>query len=416
MVKKLIDKQEYGWAVCAAVASMLFCTSALGSTGFSVYQPYLIKLRGLTNVQSSTMLTVRSLFTMFGMLAANKCIERVGVRRVIAGAMVLEAAGAFVYAFIGSYYGVCAGAAICGLAFGAGGMIPASILINRWFHKDIGLALGICMASTGAAAMITAPVITYMVEAYSLRVSFFAEGVFILIVAVIVYQIVYSRPECLNTVAVGDGKKISKTAAAHASENSPNHMMIPMMTGILIFGMSANSLCPHISVLYSGEGFGSNQVSLLLSLMGFFLAAGKCAFGWILDRIGMLRASILLYGMTVAGIILCTFAGNGSFVIAVAAVILLSFGLAVVSVSLSIYAAHVSTAEEYSHTIQHFQLLNACGGLIFGRVPGMIADSTGSYVPAFGLMMVLCIVGASITTLVYHNILLKERKSKVLSA
>ena len=38
LVKKLGD--NYGWAVCIACMIQLFCASGLGTTGFSVYQPY----------------------------------------------------------------------------------------------------------------------------------------------------------------------------------------------------------------------------------------------------------------------------------------------------------------------------------------------------------------------------------------
>ena len=51
LVKRL--GENYGWAICAACLIVLFCNSGLNTTGFAAYQPYLIKLGGLTNTQSS---------------------------------------------------------------------------------------------------------------------------------------------------------------------------------------------------------------------------------------------------------------------------------------------------------------------------------------------------------------------------
>ncbi len=404
MKGRLIEEHKYGWLVCAAVTLLLFCTSGLGSTGFGAYQPYLISLRGLTNTQSSTMLTIRSLFTLVGMLAASRMIERFGVRRVVTGAMLIDVIAFAILAWTNGYLGACIGAALCGTALGAGGMVPASIFINRWFHTHVGLALGICMASTGASAMIATPVITFLVERFSLRVSFLAEAVFILAASVVVYKIAYSRPSCLHTVPVGDGEKMASKSPVHAAHTAATPLMLLMMFGILVFGMPANTLHSHISVLYSGEGFTSGQVSLLVSVMGLFLAAGKCAYGWIADKIGMLRASIMLYVMVIVGCFLCTLAGNRNFVVAVMAVVLLSFGLAVVSVSISIYASKVASESDYSRTVTTFQFLNACGGLLFGRIPGMIADAQGTYVPAFSVMMALSVVGAVVMVIVYRRI------------
>ena len=125
---------------------------------------------------------------------------------------------------------------------------------------------------------------------------------------------------------------------------------------------------------------------------------------WIADKIGMLRASIMLYVMVIVGCFLCTLAGNRNFVVAVMAVVLLSFGLAVVSVSISIYASKVASESDYSRTVTTFQFLNACGGLLFGRIPGMIADAQGTYVPAFSVMMALSVVGAVVMVIVYRRI------------
>ena len=404
MANRLIEERKYGWAVCAAVTLMLFCTSGLASTGFSAYQPYLINLRGLTNTQSSTMLTVRSLFTLVGMLFTSRLIDRFSVRRVVTGSMLIDVIAFSVLAFSDGYLGTCVGAALCGVAFGMGGMIPASIFINRWFHTHVGLALGICMASTGASAMIATPIITFLVEHFSLRVSFLAEAVFILLSSAVVYHIAYSRPSCLHTVPVGEGEEMKSKSPVHAAHTAARPLMMLMMFGILVFGMPANTLHSHMSVLYSGEGFSSSQISLLVSVMGLFLAAGKCAYGWIADKIGMLRASVMLYIMVIAGSFLCTLAGNGSFAVALIAVILLSFGLAVVSVSISIYASKVSSEHDYSKTVTSFQFLNSCGGLLFGRIPGMIADAQGSYVPAYMVMTGLCCVGALVMVLVYRQI------------
>lgn len=108
--------------------------------------------------------------------------------------------------------------------------------------------------------------------------------------------------------------------------------------------------------------------------------------------------------MVILGSYLCTLAGNGSYVTALAAVTLLSFGLAVVSVSISIYASKVASEADYGRTVTTFQFLNACGGLLFGRVPGMIADARGTYIPAYMLMMSFCCVGALVMVLVYRRI------------
>lgn len=405
MASKIVEEHKYGWVICISCALLLFCTGGLGTTGFSAYQPYLLSMRGLSNTQSSTMLMIRSLFSLLGMAITTKMITKFGVRRLITGAMALDAAAFLIYAFVPGWPGCYLGAALCGAALGTGGMVPASILISRWFNEHRGLALGICMSATGLSAFAASPAILFLVERFSLRTAFVVEAIFILAATLIVYTFTYSNPSCLNTVPVGEKKEeeslISRTFAAHTTDKL---LMILFMLGILIFGMPANTLYSHISVLYSGEGFSPRQVSVLVSIMGLSLASGKCAYGWIADRIGMMKASGLLYVMTSAGALLCTLAGNGSFAVAAAAVILMSFGLAVTSVSISMYSSKVATEEEYNNTVTILQFLSALGGLLFGKIPGMVADYTGSYIPAYLVMFILSAAGALVTTQVYRRI------------
>ena len=59
---------HYGWAVCAAATGLLFITMGTVSNGFSVYLPFIMAERGLTNAQTSSLVTLRCLVSFFAML------------------------------------------------------------------------------------------------------------------------------------------------------------------------------------------------------------------------------------------------------------------------------------------------------------------------------------------------------------
>ena len=62
----------------------------------------------------------------------------------------------------------------CG-ATGLSGIVFASI-INRWFHKRLGLALGIALAGTGAGGF-GVPAIVYLLDLVGLRMVFIIIGI-----------------------------------------------------------------------------------------------------------------------------------------------------------------------------------------------------------------------------------------------
>lgn len=58
-------------------------------------------------------------------------------------------------------------------------------------------------------------------------------------------------------------------------------------------------------------------------------------------------------------------------------------GASLTTVGLSVWAADFSCAERRAQSVQRFQLCYAIGGLAFSFMPGMVADLTGSYAPAY---------------------------------
>lgn len=398
-----MKKENYGWAICFACALLLFCTNGLATTGFSAYQPYLIHLGGLTNTQASAVIFFRNLFGLIAMCVTTPLIHKFEVRRIVTAGMVVCGISFVVYGYAAGFSGYCLAAALAGSAMGIGGMIPVSIVISRWFQKHRGLALGICMAATGVSALVAAPCITLMVREMSLRFSFLAEGIFAFAAAIAVHMVLRSRPDCLDTRPIGAGNSVlpEKVYASHRASRSAYGCML---LGLFLFGMSGNTLYAYISVLYQSAGFEEMQVSWLLSAFGVALAAGKCAYGQIADKIGVYRASWILYTLTIAGNALCCLAGIGGYGAAMAGVILMGGGLAVTTVSISMYASGVTTETDYSRTVTRFQMLSTLGALLFGTVPGMIADRTGSYIPAFAIMLAIAAVSACLLQFTYHRI------------
>lgn len=406
LVKRL--GENYGWVICAACLIVLFCNSGLNTTGFAAYQPYLIKLGGLTNTQSSTLIMIRTFSSLLGMMVVDKLIHKLEAKRVVTFGMILCACTFGLYGTATSYPGYCLAAAISGLAHGTGGMIPASVIITRWFNLHRATALGICMSATGLSSMIASPIITSVVETRGLKTCFYGETVFVVMMALLVWYLTYSNPECIDANPIGSVQVQSeKSYAAHPAA--------PLLMGIMIvalgfFGIPSNIMTNHFSVLYSAENYEPGSIALMVALLGGGLAAGKMLYGVVADHIGTIRASLIFYFLVIAGGLLCCMAGGGSVPVGIAASIILGVGLAVSSVSISIYAAGVSTGAQYAQTLTRFQLSFNLGALLFGRVPGMIADRTGSYVGAYQIMTAIVVVSTAVQLITYRKIQRDDRR------
>ena len=139
------------WAICLGCTLMLFVCGGLSVNAFSVTQPYVLAYGGFTNTQTSMINTIRALSYLGCMFAAPLFFRTLGYRLGTAVAVAFSAVSFAVFAASKTLAGFYLGGVLAGLGYGFGSMIPATILINRWFHRKKGLAIGLCSASTGLA-------------------------------------------------------------------------------------------------------------------------------------------------------------------------------------------------------------------------------------------------------------------------
>ena len=169
------------------------------SNGFSIYMPYIRDAYGLTNAQTSTLVTMRLVVAFVCMLLIGKYYDLLNIRL---GAALAAASGGLafiVYCFARNYLLFAVGAGISGLAYGLGSMVPVSILMSRWFDEHKALAISICSAGSGLGSVILPPVTTGLLSVLPMSTVFMLEGVFILALSLLIYALIDRKSTRLNS-------------------------------------------------------------------------------------------------------------------------------------------------------------------------------------------------------------------------
>ena len=112
------------------------------------------------------------------------------------------------------------------------------------------------------------------------------------------------------------------------------------------------------------------------------------------DKIGVFKACMLLFIMSVIGCGMFCLARNGSMTMATVAVLLVGAGMSVASVATSTYAVDIATEEDYPGVVSRFQTMQTVGGLAFAIMPGVLADRTGDYILAYVIMFAFVLISA----------------------
>ena len=151
-----LRRPHYAWIICLGGALSLFAVMGMGINVFSVYQPYIIQLNGFSNAQGSWITTTRSLFILAALLTVNQLCARLGLRLVMTLGVVLLSLSCFCFGLAASFFTYCLAAALTGLGYCYGGMVPLSLIISRWFRDRRSLALGLAAAGSGVSTILVA--------------------------------------------------------------------------------------------------------------------------------------------------------------------------------------------------------------------------------------------------------------------
>lgn len=415
-------KIHYSWYICAACTLMLFACMGMGANGFSIFMPMIQEVYGFTSTQVSSFITIRNLVCFCAMFSVGLYYDKLGYRIGTTLATLFAAAAYIGFSISRTYAMFCVSTAIMGLAYCFGTMIPAAILMNKWFVKNRALALSVCGAGTGVAMIILPPISTGLVDAIGLSATFRAEGIFIIITAAFVALIVRSNPEDIGLMPLGaeiddasaekssavQNENVEETAAKiDASEQNddrlPKILWVTLISASMLMGAVASVGYAHLSVLYSSAGFDSGYIAAMISGIGLLLTLGKLLFGYMADRIGGYKTSMIFWIFLIAGDLLCCFAYAGSHIINIIVAFTLGIGYALSNLGTSVWSNDMGKGAQYAKLVRYLQISMSGGALITSNVPGILADlsGTGSYLPAYIMFTVFCLVSAALTAVSY---------------
>lgn len=380
---------HYGWLVCLGCALLLFCTSGLCVNAFTIYQPYILSQNHFTNAQTSSIITVRSLFAFGAMFLSGHYYRRLSLRTGMSLAGMLTALGFCLFGLARTYFLYCLAAAIIGLAYGLGTMIPIAIVLEHWFIQKRTLAVSLCSAITGISTLGFPSLLTWLIETYSLQTTFLAEGCFIAVLSGITWLLVRDHPREKNMTAYGAGSLAEAAKPLQRNRSMDRKAWILLIPMLLLIGAMTNVGYSHLAVLSTSQGFGSHITALAITVSGIMMTLGKCIFGWVSEKLGIYTANWIFGGILTAGMILCCITGSNP-VLLFAAMCAYGTGLAMTTVGLTAWAGELSSPDQYDNTVRRFQMGYAAGSMLFSTLPGILADLFGgSYVPAY-LFFTLC--------------------------
>lgn len=306
-----------------------------------------------------------------------------------------------------------------GVAVGVGasliGMVPATVMIGRWFHAGLGRAVGFAYAGFGTGILLLVPLAQVLIEQYGWRTAYQLLGAGLLVVGLGLTVLPWRRiaggsPDVGRARAAEaearlrtDATDASGPKLAAASRGSGMHLGEAMRTPAfwdlaLTFHLTAAGMylvLPQVVAYLVETGYAPLLAASLFGLAGSLSMGGILTAGWLCDKVGFRFAATLSFVFTLAGTGCLAMLHFGPSALWLAGFVLL-FGLAqgargpVVSTLTSRIFSGPGAGTIYGVIFAVMSIGSALGSWASGR----LHDLTGGYDLGFALSAA-CIVGAA---------------------
>ena len=396
-------KNHYERVICLCCFLIFFVNIGLPSTSFNVFQPYLAALPEVGNTGGSLVLASRTLVSFVCLFFVGRYVNALGARKGASLAALFTSVGFFLYSFASTTAGFFAGAVFAGAGYGLGGMVIVTLITRRWFATSVATAVGIATMGSGMSSLLLSPSVARIIENFSLSWGFRFEALIALLFGAVIFALLRDNPDQMGMEPYRNANAKAK-ASAHtaASTPLPGKTKALLIVGTAMLGAVAVDAYNYFSILLTSQGVDTLHAASLIAIMGLALTAGKFISGFIIDRIGTLRGSLILFVLMLAGLILaCLSSANPLFPFL--AVLLFGFGVTLGSLGVSLWSMELATPDTLTSTVKNMQAAYALGGFLFSLVPGPLMDAFGSYIISYVIMVVLAVLCAIIITYIYRR-------------
>ncbi len=381
---------------------------------WSVIKKALVHDWNWTNSDASLPYSVAIVVWSITLLFAGSMQDKIGPRKVVTLGAIFTGVGLILSSFIQSVplliitFGVLAGG---GIGFAYASVTPPAL---KWFHSSKkGMVTGIVVSGMGLASLYIAPLTTMLLENYGISRTFLVLGIFILLIATPVAQLINNPPAgyIAPTPANLPEAKTSKVAAKDFVWKE----MIKTKQFYFFWLMFAFASSAGLMIIGNIATIAKTQANwekgfYLVGLLAIFNAFGRLGAGFLSDKIGRVRTMMIVFILQGANMTL--FASYST-------PLAISIGTALAGIGYgALLSLFPSVVADY-YGVKNFGgnygvLYTAWGvsGILGPIIAGIVVDRTGAYNLAYLISAGLLAV-ALVLALLTKPINISEKKDKL---
>lgn len=406
-------QKRYARQSFAAICIMIVTWTGIQWSCMNLYAAPVTAELGISRTQFMLSLSIPSLISAFVSLLAYGTIEsRVGIRRMMLIAGVLDTLAFLCWALMHSLVLLYVGATLYGFGVTLVGYNTVSAGVNRWFKQRMGSLVGVANTMANAAGIVFSLVIAWFIASIGWRYSFLASAGVSAVATVVCFALYKGNPEDVGVRPMyadapeGDGQTGGAQGGAQAAGAAFQEEGVPFLDalrtlrmwmlalGFLLLGMATYALMSTLPLFAVDLGYSGLQ-GQVVSVSLLACAVMLVPLGMICDRFGTRWGIFLCCAFTlVAAVLLCLpqlpVAGMMLAAVCVGA------GYSACSTTAGVGAKETFGDVDFSKKLGIFSGLMYIGFAIGPAAANSAYDATGTY---FAVLLVIAALSAGIAVL-----------------
>lgn len=254
---------------------------------------------------------------LYGLISpfAAALMERLGMRRVVTGALLLVAAGSgFTVFMTASWQLLLCWGVLVGTGTGSMALAFVATVTGRWFVRHRGLVSGVLTAAGAAGQLVFLPLVAALATSHGWRPASLVIAGIALVVVPVTLLLLRDNPSDVGTMALGAETGEPTPAVTRGSgrralgalrDAARSRVFWLLAGGFAICGASTNGLVgTHFVPAAHDHGMPATMAASLLAVVGLFDVAGTIFSGWLTDRLDPRRLLATYYVLRGASLVL----------------------------------------------------------------------------------------------------------------
>ena len=392
------------WLVLAGLVLIYAGMSGILSNTLGVFFSAIVEDMGFRAGDLSVFYMIKSLVAAASVGFTTKMfVEKDGRKVMLVLEVLMIASFAFMALFreMWQWYLAAVVSGIGGSCF----IVAVPIVINQWFVKKRGLALGLTMSSSGIAGALMSPVFSRWITAMGWRQTVLLTSVICAVIILLPTLFVFwVRPEDAGVKAYGYEELPEKTieeARQEVHRNVPGIVFVMVAAAVLLPGILVN-FTAQLPIYAMSLGYTLEVGAVFTSYCMVGNVAGKLILGVLSDRLGIYRTTEIFLGAVLLSLVMFLMMQQSVAALNIAAVL---FGAE--------YAIYVNTQplvlldiygpDDYKMKMSRLQsCLGLIGAFVAVLVP-YIYDFTGSFNLFFVIGIAFCVISILLFIRLEHD-------------